>query len=90
MELLDAWSASGIGDANATELAKIAEDHHISVPVKTNRGEPFDYNVRSLGKYLAGFAGRVFELSTGAEVTLQKSTKKGKNGVPWTLHPKAA
>jgi len=75
---------------NATELAKITEGHEISLPVKTNRGEPFDYNVRSLGKYLAGFGGRVFELSTGAEVTLQKSSKKAKNGVPWTLQPKAA
>lgn len=90
VELLEVWHTNGGIEISTTDLAKLAENHQVTLPVKTILGEPFAYNVRSLGKYLAQFSGRLFKLASGATVEFGKSTLKGKSNYPWVLACKEA
>lgn len=73
----------------SSEWATLARDHEIDLPVKTIHGEPCVYNPTSLGMYLKGFVGTVFE-ADGTNVRFTKSPTRGRSGHPWVLEKSAA
>lgn len=86
--LLRTWAAHkdlGIGsNANAKTVAGIVEVAELDLPVKrkAQSGE-YSYNVRSLGHYITGFIGRIFEIG-GKKVRLAKG-ERGESGGTYRL-----
>lgn len=88
INLLSTWLHSGGSPMEAPEICTLARSNEVSLPIKRvpNGGE-FEYNTRSLGKYLGGFSGRIFNLD-GIEYELAKSKSRGPSAFPWILKKK--
>lgn len=65
-------------------IASIAKNHRISLPVKRDSADPYDYNTSKLGAAFGGLKDRFFKLSDGVEYTLVQY-ERTKHGHPWGL-----